>query len=361
MDIENTYCEAFEGFLCRLLVTAKDKKRLEAAARNSTTTPAMVIGRPEAGIEKYVSGDETPDGRLGAILEFWGNATMPLEEFYKELSYRIRQDILCVPTTALYDALDPNEWDGKIKIEGQIDTMPRVGYCGDGFEWEEEYNGRNVIVVPLMCPDFRIERYFNYALTVCGGNFWYYCETEDAMLEGGDLAVDAISMIDGAITSFDICPGGSKSGSVAIKNLEEIKSEQVRDCLLGHRSEEILNTHTEPINKEIVARKELGPPTNHLYCPSLKEQLGAESKVPKGVKYIPEIVIDGVTLDIVKKAMAAGIDAVINIPGVVGISFGNYGGNLGKYMIPTTDIVPLLKSDSSEYRVVEPGTGRLTP
>ena len=49
----------------------------------------------------------------------------------------------------------------------------------------------------------------------------------------------------------------------------------------------------------------IGGTTNHPYCPSLKKKLGKESKVLKGVRYIPEIVIHGVTLDAVKKAIKA--------------------------------------------------------
>jgi formylmethanofuran--tetrahydromethanopterin N-formyltransferase len=76
----------------------------------------------------------------------------------------------------------------------------------------------------------------------------------------------------------------------------------------------------------------IGPTTNHPYCPSLKRKLGKASKVPEGVGYIPEIVINGVSLQAVKKAMKAGIEAAL-IDGVVRISAGNYGGKLGNYKI----------------------------
>ena len=77
----------------------------------------------------------------------------------------------------------------------------------------------------------------------------------------------------------------------------------------------------------------IGPTTNHLYCPSLKKQLGKESLVPEGVGYIAEIVYDGVSLDAVKEATKAGIEAVVEVDGVVKISAGNYGGKLGEYKI----------------------------
>ncbi|MEM1997975.1 MAG: formylmethanofuran--tetrahydromethanopterin formyltransferase, partial [Candidatus Bathyarchaeia archaeon] len=104
--IEDTYAEAFEGLYFRILVTASDKRILIKAAEDATATPSTVIGRIEGGIERWVPKNETPDGRLGVILQFWSgiDERKPVEEavrrFYRELSYRIRQDILVKPFTS---------------------------------------------------------------------------------------------------------------------------------------------------------------------------------------------------------------------------------------------------------------------
>ena len=290
--IDDTYAEAFDGLYFRVLVTASDKSTLIRAAEDSTATPSTVIGRIEGGIEQWVPRSETPDGRLGVILQFWSgiDEKKPLEEsvrrFYKEFSYKVRQDILVKPFTAVFDAcLNPI---------GKIDTLELIGHCGDGYEWIEEQYGREMIIVPIMVPDFKIERFIGYGRGVMGGNFWYMCRTKRAVLRAGRKALKAISQVKGVVTPFDICSAGSKP---------ETKFPQI------------------------------GPTTNHPYCPSLKNKLGAESKVPKGVRYIPEIVINGLTLEAVKKAMKAGIEAVSSVDGVVKISAGNYGGRLGKYKI----------------------------
>ena len=65
----------------------------------------------------------------------------------------------------------------------------------------------------------------------------------------------------------------------------------------------------------------------------LKKTLEEESMVPTNVKYIPEIVINGLNIDITKKAMKAGIEAVMDIDGVASVSAGNYGGQLGDHKI----------------------------
>jgi formylmethanofuran--tetrahydromethanopterin N-formyltransferase len=291
-ETEDTYAEAFEGLYCRIIVTADDEEILRSAAEDATATPAVVIGRTEGGIERYVSEEETPDRRKGAVLQLWGavdekrSSSNSVERLEREMAYRIRQDILVKPFTAVFDA-HPSP-------EGRLDMMNRVGHCGDGFEWAEQRHGRNVIVVPIMVPDFQIERYLGYGRGVMGANFWYSCETKEAVMTAGRKALGAIGGVDGVITPFGICSAGSKP--------------ETRFPWIG-------------------------PTTNHPYCPTLRSKLGKESKVPVGVHYIPEIVINGVSIDAVKEAMSVGIKSIRDTAGVIRISAGNYGGKLGKYRI----------------------------
>jgi formylmethanofuran--tetrahydromethanopterin N-formyltransferase len=67
--------------------------------------------------------------------------------------------------------------------------------------------------------------------------------------------------------------------------------------------------------------------------------LGDESKVPDGVNYIPEIVINAVDEDSMNKAVKAGIDVALEFDGVVGISAGNFDGKLGDKNINLLDIL----------------------
>ena len=298
-EIEDTYAEAFDGIISRVIVTADHPEVLRRATEDATATPSIVIGRIEGGIEKWLDKQETPDGRNGAILQFWGgiDENKPLEEavkkFEAELSFRIRQDILVKPFTALFDALP--------KAEGKIGMMERVGHCGDGFEWKEKLYGRNMIVIPLMVSNFLIENEVGYAKGVMGANFWFMCETKRAVMEAGRKALDAIHQVPGVITPFDVCSAGSK-----------------------------------PETKFPL----IGPTTNHPYCSTLKEKLGEKSKVPEGVNYIPEIVINGTSLEAVKEAMKLGIRSAADVNGVVRVSAGNYGGKLGKQRIYLWELFP---------------------
>lgn len=292
VEIEDTYFQAFEGIFCRLILTADDKRTLRSSAEDSTATPSVVVGRIEGGVEKWLSEKETPDKRKGALLQFWGGIDRKkpfvdsLEKFETELSYRIRQDILVKPFTAVFDAFP----DAFPDTCGKLDMMKRVGHCGDGYEWIEKRYGREVIVVPIMVPDFIIEHYIGYARGVMGANFWLMCRTKEAMKKAGQKALEAIRNVAGVITPFDVCSAGSKP--------------ETRFPWIG-------------------------PTTNHAYCPSLRQRLNKDSKVPDSVRYVPEIVINGISMKAVKDAMKAGIEAVLNINGVVRVSAGNYGGQLG--------------------------------
>lgn len=298
-EVEDTYAEAFEGVYCRVIVTADNRQTLRAAAEDSTATPSVVIGRVEGGVEKWLGKKETPDQREGAVLQFWGQIdpkkpfAESLRKFETELSYRIRQDILVKPFTAVFDALP--------SAEGKLDMMTRVGHCGDGYEWVEKRHGREVTVVPLMVPDFVIERYLGYARGVMGANFWVMCQTKESLKKAGARALEVICNVAGVVTPFDVCSAGSKP-----------------------------ETHYPLI----------GPTTNHEYCPSLRKRLGKASKVPENVRYIPEIVINGISLEVVKQAMKVGIEAASAVDGVVKISAGNYGGKLGEYKINLRELVP---------------------
>jgi len=290
MEVEDTYCEAFEGIYTRLIVTAKYRYLLEKAVKSATALPSTVFGESEAGVERWLSPKETPDGRIGAIIQIWVPKTKKfIDILMREMGKRIRQGILVVPTTRVFNACEGEK----------IDVEINVGRCGDGYEWFEKRWGKEVIVVPIMFGEFVIERYICYNEGVAGGNLWFFCRDEESALEVGERAVEALKDVEGIITPFDVCSAGSK-----------------------------------PETKF----PEIGPTTNHPYCPILRDKI-PDSKVPKGVRSIPEIVINGISLNAVKRAMKICIEVGMDVDGVVKISAGNYGGKLGKYKIYLKELI----------------------
>ncbi len=285
VEVEDTYCEAFEGLFTRFIITARDGKRLKQAAYGSTALPSTVFGEAEGGVERWLQPMETPDGRVGAVVQIWVNGGRGAEgRLEQELGKRVRQGILVVPTTRVFDAL-PSEYS--------IDTMARIGHCGDGYEEVIRRYGRELISIPLMMGDFLIERRLGYRIGVMGGNIWLMAGSEEAALEAGEKALKGLGEVEGTIAPFGICSAGSKVET---------------------------------------RYPEIGPTTNHPYCPTLKGMI-KDSRVPEGVASIPEIVIDGMDLAAVKRGMRAAMEGAAGVEGLLRISAGNYGGKLGKHRI----------------------------
>lgn len=307
VEIDDTYAEAFDGLFSRILITAErglteedtkspfiENDPLRFVAYRATSTPSAVVGRIEAGSEKWLPKNKTPDGREGVVVQYWGmyDKKRPIEEqaerFNKEMSIRIRQDILSASggTTRIFDWMKPK------KPVYVIDAEERVGKCGGGHETFLNEYGRETINVPLMMGhDFKIDRRISCGIGISGANLWFLCDSVEAGRKAGKASVEAIKKVDGVIVPFYVCPSGST----------------VEDY--------------PPI----------GPPTNSCYCPSLKNE--TYSEVPEGIKSIPEIVIDGMDMSAVKNAMREGIYAAGNVKGVKIISAGNYESKLGQHRI----------------------------
>jgi formylmethanofuran--tetrahydromethanopterin N-formyltransferase len=73
-------------------------------------------------------------------------------------------------------------------------------------------------------------------------------------------------------------------------------------------------------------------------CVTLKDEVEG-CQIPEQIDGVYEIVIDGVSEEAVKAAMKAGIEAAVKVPGVLKMSAGNFGGNLGAYKINLHDLL----------------------
>ncbi|HIH39993.1 MAG TPA: formylmethanofuran--tetrahydromethanopterin N-formyltransferase [Halobacteria archaeon] len=291
VEIEETFAEAFSMKCARVLITALNKRWVKVAAAEATGFGTSIIGCPsEAGIEKYLDPEETPDGRFGAYIQIYHGKTEKLEE---QILDRIGQCVLTAPTTAVFNGLPDAEKQSNIGF--------KLKFFGDGFDEKKEIGGRTVYSVPMMEGDFIIEENIGIVDGVAGGNFFIMAKDQMSALNAAEVAVDVISDVEGCITPFPggIVASGSKVGSNKYKFLKAS--------------------------------------TNEKFCPTLKDKV-KDSQVPDGINGIYEIVINGMNVDSIKEAMRKGITAATKVPGVVKISAGNYGGKLGKYKIDLKDL-----------------------
>ena len=286
VEIEDNFAEAFGIKVSRILITAATKKLALVAATEATGYGTSVIGCPaEAGIDGYVPPQETPDGRPGYIIMI---CNMNKDKLDHELLERVGMCVLTAATTAVFDWMD--------KPDEKLKTGQKLKFFGDGYEQTLDIQGRKIHSIPLMSGDFLVEAELGIRAGVAGGNFFILAENQPAGLLAADAAVDAIEAVAGAITPFPggVVASGSKVGSTKYKFL--------------------------------------GASTNEKMCVTLKDEVeGCE--IPENVNGVYEIVIDGVDEEAVKAAMKAGIEAAVKISGVIQISAGNFGGNLGKYQI----------------------------
>ena len=294
VEIEDTFAEMFPMWVGRILITAENEKWALTAANVATGFASSIIMSPaEAGVEGLVPPEETPDGRIGALIQIYHRTRRDLKN---QMVLRIGQCIMTCPTTAAFNGLP--EAKRKLKVGRSIRLF------GDGFQRKSMVGDRKVWKIPVMEGVFIVEDTFGVAQAVAGGNFLILAENRNSGLKAAEEAVNAIkNNVKGVILPFPggVCRAGSKAGSLKYK---------------------------------------LKASTNHPYCPVIRK-LVPESKVPENVKSVYEIVINGLNLEVVKQAMAEGIKAAVKVPGVVKISAGNYGGRLGPYKAYLKEVLEL--------------------
>jgi formylmethanofuran--tetrahydromethanopterin N-formyltransferase len=283
VEVQDTFAEMFPLWAGRILITAQNEKWARIAAEVTTGFATSVIMAPaEAGIERYVPADQTPDKRPGVLVQIYNKDRPALKH---QLMERIGQCIMTCPTTTAFNGLV-----GK--------RVLRVGsslrYFGDGFQKKTVAGGRKCWKIPVMEGSFIVEDGFGAMEAVAGGNFMIFAKTQEAGLLASEAAADAIrKYAPDVIMPFPggICRAGSKAGSLKYK---------------------------------------MKASTYHTYCPTLRA-IVPDSVVPEGVTSVYEIVMNGLTLDAVKNGMKQGVVAAASCPGVVKISSGNYGGKLGPF------------------------------
>ncbi len=283
-EIVDTFAEMFPMWTGRVLITAESERWALTAASAATGFATSVIMSPaEAGIEGIVAADKTPDNRVGALIQIYNRNRFDLKN---QMILRIGQCVMTCPTASAFDAM-PNA-KRKLKVGRSIRLF------GDGFQRKGLVGNRKVWRIPVMEGDFIVEDSFGVAEAIAGGNFLILAKDRPSGLKAAEEAVRAIKSKAGeVIMPFPggICRSGSKAGSLKYK---------------------------------------LKASTNHPFCPLLKT-LASDSQLPENVNCVYEIVINGLTVEAIKRAMGEGLKAAASVPGLVRISAGNYGGKLGPY------------------------------
>jgi formylmethanofuran--tetrahydromethanopterin N-formyltransferase len=280
--VEDTFAEAFPMTAARLIVTAETAAWAHTAGQVATGYASSVIGcDAEAGIEKSLTADESPDGRPGVSLLLFAFSRDALQ---RAVIGRVGQCILTCPTTACYNGL-PVVKDKTIRVGGNL------RFFGDGYQFSKKLEGQRYWRLPTMDGEFTCEDVFGTVKGVAGGNFLILAQSQAQGLAAAEAAAASVRRLPGVILPF---PGGIvRSGSKVGSRYKKLKAS-----------------------------------TNDAYCPTLRGLV--KTALPEGANAVYEIVIDGVDLPAVEEATRVGIRAAC-ISGVLKITAGNYGGNLGPF------------------------------
>jgi formylmethanofuran--tetrahydromethanopterin N-formyltransferase len=155
-EIVDTFAEAFPMWGARVVVTAATPAWALEAGRSMTGFATSVIGcKCEAGIERELAADETPD--VGGQLRFFG----------------------------------------------------------DGYQASKLLDGRRYWRVPVMEGEFLVEERFGAVAGVAGGNIIIFARDAEPALRAAEAAAAAMRAVEGVIMPFPggIARSGSKVGS----------------------------------------------------------------------------------------------------------------------------------------------------
>ena len=96
--VDDTFAEAFEMRATAVTITAHNAAWARQAAATMTGFATSVIGCGcEAGIDRVLNSDETPDGRPGVRVLLFAVSTSELQ---KQLQARVGQCVLTSPGSA---------------------------------------------------------------------------------------------------------------------------------------------------------------------------------------------------------------------------------------------------------------------
>lgn len=292
IHIDDTFAEAFNMRGTRVIITAQNHKWAYHAAHAMTGFATSVIGcGVEAGIEREMTADETPDGRPGiSILMF----AMGSKVLMQQLETRMGQCILTSPTAAAFSG---------IASEDMISLGKHLRYFGDGFQTSKLIGGKRYWRIPVMDGEFLTEETTGMVRAIGGGNFLILATSQPAALAAAETAIEAMKMLPNVIMPF---PGG------VVRSGSKVGSKY----------------------------KTMFASTNDAFCPTLKGVV--KSELSPEIESVMEIVIDGLTFDDIARAMKVGIEAICALganSGVKRISAGNYGGKLGPHLFKLHDIL----------------------
>jgi formylmethanofuran--tetrahydromethanopterin N-formyltransferase len=274
VEIEDTFAEAWELQIARILLTAASERLAVAAAQQITGAGGSceLSLSIQGGIERLAIPPETPDGRPGVIVQFSLPPKSPYgpAKFREDLEKRIILSTQ-IPTTSIFD-FTPDKYSRE-----KFDISKRIIPRGKGYEKKDKIDGRKVIRFPSTSGEWILEEQISIAMG-CDGHFIVYADNAFAGIAATEAAKNAVRLVNG------VAP-------------------------IGFGTEAIMGKYPES-------------------CPTIREKV-KKTEVPEGVNALITLLMSGLDDGLMKNAMKNGIEAAVKISGVRKIGARNEGGKFG--------------------------------
>ncbi|QEE16571.1 hypothetical protein DSAG12_02401 [Promethearchaeum syntrophicum] len=256
--------DVFRGLGASILITGFKKEYLERIALEFCAQSSLPSGKSEAGIHTFLSPNKTPDHRWGVVCSVWVQKNLDDGDISLKLLVKCLLERI---STSLFPKLGIRVFSWTPKPVDFYNNEKELGDFGDGYNKLEEKFDRKFLSIPMTGGDFWIERKIGIQPGFLGAGLFLYFKTIKSAIKIESKISNFLYKFSNVVQIYGLIASGSKIGA---KN----------------------------INKKKVLIS-----TNDAYCPSLKKQFGKESKVPKDVNSITEIVLNSFSINSLKTAL----------------------------------------------------------
>ena len=188
--VEDTYAEGFRSIYGEILVTARDDRWLRhCVAAVTGHASSTIMCDCEAGVAQWINAEAaaagaTPDGRLGAVIQFHVPRFLKnrREQLEKVMLARISQNVLTCPTARCFNRLETDDY---------FKLGRKIALFGDRHQFRDQRYGEPGWVIPILGGEFFLSRRFGFRDGVMGGNLWFFGPDSDVAIDAAERAAQA--------------------------------------------------------------------------------------------------------------------------------------------------------------------------
>ncbi|WP_371804080.1 hypothetical protein [Candidatus Lokiarchaeum ossiferum] len=316
--VESTRMEFFSGISSCLLITGPSKNHAKQYAMEFCAQSSLPYVGSEAGIHSIIQPSETPDHRWGVSCSVWvslnsNSIEKTIVKLEKHLFRRIRSSIIPKLDVRVF-GWDSIKKDNDIPLSAIKSSDFLSDFGGNYAKILSKFN-KKMYCIPCMAGDFLIEDILHVYSGYMGANLFIFFTSLQEALEAEPLLKKLLLSYPSVCQIYGFAASGTKFYSSDNNTLPDA-----------------LNNFKDPKNQI---------QSNFLYCPSLKYKLKSVSKVPANVNCIPEVILNGYSVETLKMVLKSIIDFLVNNSAVIKISAGYYNEKLGTFTIKLKDLISL--------------------